>query len=133
MSQSFNHKTKIFDKNSSLHRDVKILSWKECDENPANHESFEVYYQYTFHLLHYDGDRDVRIVLNNKYKVIESLNIILDNTDKCFVINNKVYGSQDQIEMLKNKYQYGLSIHDPLIEAENRKKWFKDWNWKDFS
>lgn len=109
---------KIFDKNKIQHREVDILCWKESDIKPTSYENFEAFYMIKMYLISYDGDREIKIKFNNKYKIIKYLDIALSNRD-CFVINGRLYGSEADLEIFNEE----AVIIDPIIEQKKRDSW----------
>lgn len=109
---------KVYDKNKIQHREVNILCWKESDLKPKNREDFEAFYMFKMYLISYEGDREIKIRFNNKYKIIKYLDIILNNTD-CFVINGRLYGGEADLEIIAKEAE----IIDPIIEQQKRDSW----------
>lgn len=109
---------KVFDKNKIQHKEVDILCWKESNTTPSHYENFEAFYMIKMYLISYDGDREIKVKFNNKYKIIKYLDIALNDRD-CFVINGKLYGSEADLEVLSKEAQ----IIDPIIEQKKRDSW----------
>lgn len=108
----------IFDKKKIEHREIDIICWKESNKNPGNYENFEAFYMIKMCLTNRNSDSNIKVVFNNKYKVVKFLDALLNN--KSFSVNGIIYGEEKELLSLKKEY---FNIIDPIIEKKRRESW----------
>jgi len=114
----------VFDKNTSLYKDVLITSWKEKDRAVANKEMFSAYYMFNMYLLSYEGDRVIQIVADGKYLIQKAIDFLLTvepNELPTLIVNNTIYGNEFELSQIKKMDKAWIYVFDPL--EESMKKW----------
>lgn len=109
---------RIFDKKKIEHREIDIISWKQSNKNPGNYENFQAFYMIKMYLTNRNSDNNIKVVFDNKYKVVKFLNILLDN--KSFSVNGIIHGEEKELLSLKKEY---FNIIDPIIEKKRKESW----------
>jgi len=108
---------KIYDKKTLFHRETEILAWKKQSKMMnENHENFESYYMIRMTILHYDGDRNVFVKFNNKYKIIKYIDLVLSDGEKSnnFVINGAIYCGESDLNRV-----FSVDKFAKIIEPKN--------------
>lgn len=114
----------VFDKNTSLYKDVLITSWKEKDRAVANKEMFSAYYMFNMYLISYEGDRVIQVVIDGKYLAQKAIDFLLKvqiNELPALIVNNTIYGNELQLSQIKEQNKNWIYVFDPL--EESMKKW----------
>jgi len=109
--------TRIYDKQTLFHRETEILAWKKQSRMmDRNHENFESYYMIRMIVLHYDGDRNIFVKFNNKYKIIQYIDLVLSNGEKSnnFVINGAIYCGESDLDCV-----FSVDRFAQIIEPKN--------------
>lgn len=109
---------KIFDKKKIEYREIDIISWKESNLKPGHYENFRAFYMIRMYLTNRNSDNNIKIVFDNKHKVVKFLNILLD--DKSFSINGIIYGEEKELVSLEKEY---FNIIDPIIQNKRKESW----------